>query len=39
MNGDFGRQHWLLMVGMSLLAIALMFGAGFALEWAAGAFS
>jgi hypothetical protein len=39
MNGDFGREHWTLMVGMSLLAIALMFGAGFLLEWLAGSFA
>jgi hypothetical protein len=39
MNGDFGRQHWALMVGMSLLAVALMFGVGFALEWLAGSFA
>jgi hypothetical protein len=30
---DFGKRHWLMMVGMSVLAIALMLGAGFALAW------
>ncbi len=33
---DFGREHWAMMIGMSLLAIALIFGVGFLLEWAAG---
>jgi hypothetical protein len=30
---DFGKRHWLMMIGMSLLAIALMFGVGFALAF------
>jgi hypothetical protein len=30
---DFGKRHWAMIVLMSLLAIALMFGAGFLLEW------
>ena len=34
--GDFGRQHWAMMIGMSLLAIAVIFGGGFLLEWVAG---
>jgi hypothetical protein len=34
---DFGRRHWLMLVSMSLLGIAMMVGAGFALEWFAGA--
>jgi hypothetical protein len=33
---DFGRRHYAMMVGMSLLAIAAMFGIGFLLEWVAG---
>jgi hypothetical protein len=33
MNMDFGRRHWLMMIVMSLVAIALMFGVGFLLEW------
>jgi hypothetical protein len=33
---DFGKRHWLMMIGMSLLAIAAMFGIGFALEFFAG---
>jgi hypothetical protein len=36
---DFGRRHWAMMVGMSMLAIGCMFGAGFLLEWAAGRFA
>jgi hypothetical protein len=32
---DFGKRHWLMMIGMSLLAIALMFGVGFALAFLA----
>ena len=36
---DFGKEHWLMMIGMSLLAIAVIFGAGFLLEWAAGHFA
>ena len=39
MTNDFGRRHWAMMVGMSLLAIAAMFGVGFLLEWAAGRFA
>ena len=39
MNGDFGARHWVMLVGMSLLGIVVMLGAGFALEWAAGAFA
>lgn len=30
---DFGKRHWLMIIFMSLLAIALMLGAGFLLEW------
>jgi|tagenome__1003787_1003787.scaffolds.fasta_scaffold20869098_4 hypothetical protein len=33
---DFGREHWAMMIAMSLLAIALIFSAGFLLEWLAG---
>jgi hypothetical protein len=33
---DFGKRHWLMMIVMTLLTIAVLFGAGFALEWAAG---
>jgi hypothetical protein len=33
---DFGKRHWLMMIGMTLLFIAVLFGAGFALDWAAG---
>jgi hypothetical protein len=33
---DFGKRHWLMMIGMTLLAIAVLFGVGFGLEWAAG---
>jgi hypothetical protein len=33
---DFGRQHWAMMISMSLLAIALIFAIGFLLEWFAG---
>jgi hypothetical protein len=33
---DFGKRHWLMMIGMTLLGIAVLFGVGFALEWAAG---
>jgi hypothetical protein len=36
---DFGGRHWAVMVGMSMLAIACMFGAGFLLEWVAGRFA
>jgi hypothetical protein len=31
---DFGKRHWLMLIAISLVAIALMFGAGFLLEWA-----
>jgi hypothetical protein len=33
---DFGKRHWAMMVGMSILAIAAMLGAGFLLAWLAG---
>jgi hypothetical protein len=33
---DFGKRHWLMMIRMTLLLIGVLFGAGFALEWAAG---
>jgi hypothetical protein len=36
MAADFGKRHWAMMVGMSLLAIAVIFGAGLALSWFAG---
>jgi hypothetical protein len=36
---DFGREHWAMMISMSLLAIALIFAVGFLLEWAAGRFA
>jgi hypothetical protein len=36
---DFGRAHWLMMIGMSLLAIAFIFGLGFLLELVAGQFA
>ncbi len=36
MTNDFGKQHWGMMIGMSLLAIAVIFGMGFLLEWMAG---
>jgi hypothetical protein len=36
---DFGRGHYVMMVWMSLLAIAAMFGFGFLLEWLAGRFA
>ena len=35
MVDDFGKRHWLMMVGMSLLSIAAMFGVGFALAFVA----
>jgi hypothetical protein len=35
MTDDFGRRHWLMMIGMSLLAIVAMFAAGFALAFLA----
>ena len=37
--GDFGRAHWLMMIGMSLLAIAVIFAVGFLLEFVAGKFA
>jgi hypothetical protein len=33
---DFGKRHWLMMIGMTLALIVVLFAAGFALEWAAG---
>ena len=36
---DFGKRHWLMMIGMSLLAIAAMFGIGFALAFVADKFA
>ena len=36
---DFGKQHWAMMISMSLLAIALIFAMGFLLEWFAGRFA
>ncbi len=36
---DFGRQHWAMMISMSLLAIALIFAAGFLLEWVTGKYA
>jgi hypothetical protein len=30
---DFGRQHWVMLISMSLLAIALIFALGFLLSW------
>jgi hypothetical protein len=36
MTHDFGKRHWLMMIGMSLFAIAAMLGAGFLLAWLAG---
>ena len=39
MVDDFGKRHWLMMVGMSLLAIAVMFGIGFALAFFAEKFA
>ena len=39
MTSDFGRSHWLMMVGMTLVAIAFLLGIGFLLEWVAGRFA
>jgi hypothetical protein len=39
MSVDFGRRHWLMMIAMSLAAIACMFGVGFLLEWLASRFA
>jgi hypothetical protein len=36
---DFGKEHWAMMISMSLLAIVLIFAVGFLLEWAAGRFA
>ena len=36
---DFGRQHWAMMISMSLLAIAFVFGVGFLLEWVVGRYA
>ena len=36
MTEDFGKRHWLMMIAMTMLAITVLFGVGFALEWAAG---
>jgi hypothetical protein len=30
---DFGKRHWVMLIAMSLVAIAVMFGIGFLLEW------
>ncbi len=35
MVDDFGKRHWAMMIVMSLLAIALMLGAGFLLAFVA----
>jgi hypothetical protein len=37
--GDFGREHWAMMISMSLLFVALLFGVGFLLEWVAGRYA
>jgi hypothetical protein len=33
MAADFGKRHWAMMIGMSLLALAVIFGAGLLLSW------
>ena len=36
MGEDFNRRHWAVMVGVSALFIAVIFGVGFLLEWLSG---